>query len=74
MTQDISFSKSLLNSLVIEDMELGYENSFSFVGSKDSIAPNSILENFIRNVGGSRSEHYSVSKLGGCKIYSVVFN
>jgi hypothetical protein len=74
MTQDISFSKSLLNSLAMDDMELGYENYFSFVGSKDSLAPSSVLDHFIRNVGGSRDEHLSVSNLGGCKIYSAVFN
>jgi hypothetical protein len=73
MTQDGSLSKSLLHSLVIDDMELGYENSLSFIGSKDSFAPNSVLENLIRNIGGSRKEHLSVSNLGGSKIHSAVF-
>jgi hypothetical protein len=59
---------------VIDDMELGYENSLSFIGSKDSFAPNSVLGNFIRNIGGSRNEYYSVSNLGGSKIPTAGFN
>ena len=74
MTQDLSLSKSLLNSLVIDDMELGYENSLSFIGSKDSFAPSSVFESFIRNIGGRRNEHYSVSNLGGCKARNVLYS
>jgi hypothetical protein len=59
---------------VINDMELGYENSLSFIGSKDSYAPSSVLENFIRNIGGSRKEHLSVSNIGRSRISSAVFN
>jgi hypothetical protein len=72
--QDASFCRSFLKSMTIDSMALGYENSFTIIGSKDSLLPNSVLENFIRNVGGSRNEYYSVSNFGGCKIYSAVSN
>jgi hypothetical protein len=44
-----------------DNMNLGYENQFSYVGSDDSLLPSSVLLLLTRNMGGSKNEHSTVS-------------
>jgi hypothetical protein len=59
--QDSAFSKSYLASALAENMDLGYEDDFSYVGSGDSIVPNSLFANLVRTVGGTKSAESNVS-------------
>jgi hypothetical protein len=45
-------------------MGLGYEDDLSYVGSGDSLVPNSVFANLIRNVGGTTTEKGNVSNRG----------
>lgn len=59
--QDNAFSKTFLASKTVQEMNLGYEDDFSYVGSSDSLLPNVLFANLVRNVGGSTEEETKVS-------------
>jgi hypothetical protein len=44
-----------------DNMDLGYEDQVSFVGSSDSLLPSSVFLSLTRNMGGSKNEHSNVS-------------
>jgi hypothetical protein len=56
-----------------DNMDLGFEDRISYVGSRDSIVPSAVFASAIRNMGGSRNEHNSVSNSDGSKIISLLF-
>jgi hypothetical protein len=55
--QDIALSKTLLKSGRVGHIDLGYEADLSYIGSSDSLAPNSVFANIIRNIGGVTNEN-----------------
>jgi hypothetical protein len=54
-----------------DNMDLGYEDHITYVGSSDSLVPSSVFLSSIRIMGGSKNEHANVSNYDGRKTISL---
>jgi hypothetical protein len=50
-----------------DNMDLGYEEHVTYVGSSDSLFPSSVFASVIRNIGGTKNENINVSNFVGKK-------
>ncbi len=56
------YSRSYLRDYVVEEMNLGYNQQFDYIGSEDDIIPNAVFLATERNIGGLKrfSEYYAM--------------
>jgi hypothetical protein len=50
-----------MTSFSMENLNIGYEDVFNYIGSKDSIVPKSLFFKLVTSIGGDTAEQLNVS-------------
>lgn len=54
-------SRDFLRSYMVKEMGLGYKQQLAYIGSDDSLVPNSLFLTIRRNLGGFKRQYLAVS-------------
>jgi Domain of unknown function (DUF1943) len=54
-------SRNFFRSYMVKEMGLGYKQQLAYIGSEDSIIPNSLFYTIRRNLGGFKRQTLAVS-------------
>lgn len=59
-----SYSASIMRSYMMKNLDLGYEEHFSQIASRDHVLPKALLRTLMTNIGGETTKPISVSSNG----------